>query len=555
MKSRIFRSIMSVTLGVLLLALALTIGLLYEYFENQNRLDLRNGATFAARGAALGGMDYFQGLEKTDSRVTWIAADGTVLYDSVCDADSLENHLDREEIAEALRSGTGESVRFSATLAKKTCYRAVLLDDGTIVRVSRTELTPLSLALALLPPMLLTLLLAVILSAALSARVSRALVQPINRLDLEHPETADCYEELTPLLSRLSSQKKQIARQLAELRRRQQEFAAITENMGEGLIVVDSRLEVLSCNGSAKRLLGTADACTGGSLLTLSRSEVFRETARHAREGVHYETTWETGGRICRVITDPVRTDEGATGAVILLLDVTEHESRERLRREFSANVSHELKTPLTSISGFAEIIRDGMVRSEDIPRFAGKVYDEAQRLIALVGDIIRLSRLDEGAVGEFEPVELLAVAEAAAARLREQAGKRGVTLSVTGEKAEIFGVRQVIDEIAANLCDNAVKYNIEGGSVRVSVERGAGTVTLAVSDTGIGIPECEQARIFERFYRVDKSHSREIGGTGLGLSIVKHGAAVHGAAIHMESAPGKGTCIQVVFPVKPKKA
>lgn len=553
MTRRIFRSIVLVALVAVLACLALILGTLYNHFMQRNNTELRTEAAFIAQGLKLSGSAYFDGMPaiNSDNRVTWIAQDGTVLYDSAVDAQSLDNHGDREEVIEAQRTGVGESMRYSATMAEKTFYFAQRLEDGTVVRVSDTRYTIWVLLLGLLQPLILILVLTIILSAVLASRSAKRIVGKINEIDPDNPEAADTYDELTPLLRRLAVQKSRIRTQLEELQSQQQAFQTITENMQEGLLVIDEHTDLLSYNKGALKLLGVREAPEGESVLTLNRGAQFRQAVYQALGGQHDEQTLPLGGRRLRLIANPVRREDALVGAVLFILDVTEAEAREQLRREFSANVSHELKTPLTSISGFAEIIKDGIARPEDVPRMTQKIYDEAQRLITLVEDIVRLSQLDEDSVPiETEAVDLAAVTEEAVERLRPLAAKNQVSFTLKLAPAVIAnGAKQILEEMVYNLCDNAIKYNKEGGQVTVTLSVEPEGPRLQVADTGIGIPYDEQDRVFERFYRVDKSHSKEIGGTGLGLSIVKHGAAYHNAAVKLESVPGQGTVVTLQFP------
>ena len=547
MTKRIFRSIFLVALAVFLAGTALTMGAVYRYYSDVYEGQIREEAAYLSTAVEKMGLDYLEGLSRGAHRITWVAGDGTVLFDNEADQAAMENHADREEIQEALAGGAGESERYSSTLSERSYYYALALSDGSVLRVSGAQYTMLSLVLSIWYYILLVLLAALALSLFLASRLSRAIIRPINDIDLERPEDVDTYDELSPLLGRIAAQNRQIRAQLDEMRTKQQEFATITENMNEGLLVIDQETAVLSYNTAALRLLGASRV--EGSVFSLTRSEQFRDAVDQALQGRHSLALMDLAGRTYQLIANPVNEHGKVVGAVLLLLDVTDREEREKLRREFTANVSHELKTPLTSISGFAELMKNGMVKSEDIPRFAGNIYSEAQRLISLVGDIIRLSQLDEGTTGlEKESVDLAEVVGAVAQRLRGAAEQRGVTLAVHAAPAVIQGSPQILDEMVYNLCDNAIKYNKAQGSVTVTLSRENGRPVLAVADTGIGIPYADQSRVFERFYRVDKSHSKEIGGTGLGLSIVKHGAAYHGAKVELKSVPGEGTTVRVLF-------
>ena len=549
MTGKLFRTSMAVAVSVMVLSIGLFLGMLYQYFSDQLLEELETETWLVSRGVELEGMDYLTGLH-TSSRVTWVAADGTVLYDNEADASSMENHADREEVQEALSSDTGTAQRYSSTLSEQTIYVTQRLEDGTVIRLASAQKTVGLLLVSMVQPILIILLLSLLLSAALASRLSKGLIRPILSLDLEHPEDCETYDELTPLLSRLKRQNDTIQRQMDLLKQRQTEFAALTDNMSEGFLLLDLQGHVLSHNSGALRLLGAEEPAGEVNVLVLNREEPFRHAVDEALAGHRCQQLLHLNGRYCQLLANPVLADGKPAGAVLVLLDVTEQEQREELRREFTANVSHELKTPLTSISGIAEIMCSGMVKAEDIQSFAGDIYQEAQRLIALVEDIIRLSRLDEGAETlEREDVNLLTLAQDVARRLDPAAQKAGVTLKVMGRSAEVYGIPSVLGEMVYNLCDNAIKYNRPGGTVNVTVAPNDRGTELMVEDTGIGIPVEDQSRVFERFYRVDKSHSKEIGGTGLGLSIVKHGASLHGAQLHMDSQVGRGTCIQLRFP------
>ena len=549
MTSKIFRNSFLVGVAVFFLSIALFMGVLYQYFGSQLLIQLESEAALAARGVEMGSMDYLDGLSSAN-RITWIDAGGTVLFDNQTDPAQMENHADREEVRAALESDTGTASRYSTTLSQRTLYFAQRLADGTVLRVSSEQRSLPSLLLSMVQPILIILVLAVALSAVLASRLSKHIIKPVLAIDLEHPEDSDTYEELTPLLSRIKQQNQTIAQQMAQLRQKQNEFTAITENMSEGFLLLDRQGRILSHNSGALRLLHAAAPEERASYLTLNRTERFRQAVDAALTGRRDEQLVDLGGRCCQLLANPVIQDGQVAGAVLVILDVTEREQREELRREFTANVSHELKTPLTSISGIAEIIKGGLVKPQDIPGFADDSYGEAQRMIRLVEDILRLSQLDEGGSSlQTEEVDLYHLAQEVAGRLTPAAVKGQVTLEVTGGPVRISGVRQLLDEMISNLCDNAIKYNRPGGRVTISVSRSDRGAELSVSDTGIGIPPEDQSRVFERFYRVDKSHSKAIGGTGLGLSIVKHEAAFHGADLSLESQPDRGTTIRLTFP------
>ena len=549
MTAKLFRNSTAVAVSVMVLSIALFMGMLYQYFSDQLMGELETETWLVSQGVELNGMDYLTGLN-TENRVTWVAQDGTVLYDSQADAGSMENHADREEIRQALTDESGTARRYSSTLAQQTLYAAHRLNDGTVIRVASAQQTVVTLLLSMIQPILIILALALIISAVLASRMAKRIIRPIVNLDLEHPEDCDTYEELTPLLSRIKHQNDTIQQQVLQLQQKQQEFAALTENMSEGFLLMDRHGHVLSYNNGALRQLGAQAPQGEVNALVLNRSESFRQAVDEVLSGKRSQQMLHLNGRYCQLLANPVMQGEEQMGAVMVLLDVTEQEQREDLRREFTANVSHELKTPLTSISGIAEIMQSGMVKAEDVQGFAGDIYKEAQRLIALVEDIIRLSQLDEGAVNmEREDVDLYQLSLEVTKRLESAAQKHDVTIKTMGRSVQVHGIRRVLDEMIYNLCDNAIKYNRKGGTVAVTVGPVENGVEVSVEDNGIGIPAEDQRRVFERFYRVDKSHSKDISGTGLGLSIVKHGAALHDGQIQLKSTPGKGTTVTLLLP------
>lgn len=553
MTKKIFQSTITVVITMLLLSFLLITGVLYQHFEQMQLNQMQSMATFVMQGAEENGMDYFKDLKKTEVRVTWIAVDGTVLYDNCYDAAKMENHRNRQEVQEALTAESGISIRRSSTLSEHTIYYAKKMPDGSVMRLATAQSSVWFLIGGLLSPVLFIFLAACVLAGVLSYRVSKKIVRPLSEIDLKHPEQVDTYEELSPFLQRIAMQNQEIDAQMAEIRKQQQEFSMITENMSEGLLVVDRNYQLLSYNKSAVRIFGISNPAAVKNVLAVNRSQEFREAVENAWKGRHTQQRLQMGERIYQVIANAVSDPEDTEdllGAVILVLDVTEREEQEKYRREFTANVSHELKTPLTSISGIAEIMKNGIVRQEDIPHFAGKVYDESQRLITLIGDIIRLSQLDENEVPlEREQVDMLELARDVVDSLQSVAQQNSILLAVHGTHGVVYGVRRVLHEMVYNLCDNAVKYNRAGGRAWVSVTAEKQTVSVSVRDTGIGIPDAQQSRVFERFYRVDKSHSKAVGGTGLGLSIVKHGAVLHHAEITLHSELEKGTEIILKFP------
>ena len=550
MTKKIFKSIMAVCTVVLVLGLAFVMGILYRYFGKQISTELEKEASYVAQGVELSGVEYLEKLKGKNSRITLIDKDGSVLYDNQAEASSMENHEDREEVEEAAATGKGEAVRMSETLSEKTIYYALRLTDGSILRVSSTQYSVLALVYQLIVPVLWILLLMIVLSGVFAFRLSKKVVEPVNNLDLEHPEENEIYEEVAPLLSRMYKQNKEIKNQIDTARRQQEEFSIITENMQEGLVVIDRYTMILSGNSSVWKLFHVNGPKNGESVYVLNRSEEFQSIIDKALDGKHNEAVLKVDGSDIHVIANPVMREEQVEGAVLLLVNITEKLEREKLRREFSANVSHELKTPLTSISGFAEIIQDGYVKEEDVRAFAGRIYKEAQRLITLVEDVLRISQLDEGEVPyEWTETDLYQTAKNVFGTLSEAAKKQDVHLYIEGDRIKLHTVPNILEEVLFNLCDNAIKYNKQGGSVCICLTENEESVCISVKDNGVGIPKEDQSRVFERFYRVDKSHSKEIGGTGLGLSIVKHGVSFLGGEVELESAPEQGTEVSVKFP------
>ena len=551
MSKRIFKAMMAVTLTTLLVCMALFIAILFPYFETQLSDELRNELEYLAPNVERDGLGYLERLGDGQNRLTLIDADGTVLFDSDADPAQMENHADRPEVIQAIAEGAGESSRYSETLTEKTINCAILLENGQVLRISSTQYSSMALLASLTPSLLLVLIFAALVAVTIAYKLSQRLTKPLNEIDLEHPQVNQApYDELKPLLRRLHHQNRQIREQIQQLQAQKRQFTAITDNMREGFLVLDADGLVLSYNSSATRLLQPEKPLDGRNIRDLTDEPDFLESLHGAQEGEHVESLVPLHGRICQLFANPVYQESTLTGIVLVLLDVTEQQEREGLRREFSANVSHELKTPLTSIAGIAEIMKSGMIAPADVPHFAGKIYDESQRLIQLVRDIIRISQLDENNIHDTPvPVELKKCAARNLSLLESAADAADVTLLLEGEEAVIQAVPAILDEMVYNLCENAVKYNKPGGSVTVSVRSDAAHVTLEVADTGIGIAPEHHSRVFERFYRVDKSHSKEIGGTGLGLSIVKHGAAFHHAQVELESALDKGTTVRIIFP------
>ena len=549
MTKKIFRSTLLVAVCALLASLVLVMGCLYDYFAGLQSQALRDELTLAASGVSQGSETYLDTIDSNRYRLTWIAPDGTVLYDTQADASTMENHAAREEVQQALTTGEGESSRYSQTLLEKTIYVARRMDDGSVLRICVSWQTLAVLLLGMLQPVLVILLAAVIFSALLAKRLSHRIVEPLNAIDLDHPLEAKAYDEIAPLLGRINRQHEQIDDQLRELQRKTDEFTHITQSMPEGLVLLDNKNVILSINPSASKLFSAQAGCVGQNFLTLDRSTDVSQAIDRARETGHSETRVELSGRIYQFDISRIESAGEKIGAVLLCFDITERETAEQARREFTANVSHELKTPLQGIIGSAELIENGMVKPEDMPRFIGHIRTEAQRLVALIADIIRLSQLDEGVEMPMENVELLSLAGEVAEDLRAAADKASVTITTDGQSSIVFGVRRLLYEMLYNLCDNAIKYNRPGGSIRIHVENREQEAAISVLDTGIGIAPEHQSRIFERFYRVDKSHSKASGGTGLGLSIVKHAAMYHGGKVALESEPGRGTEIRVTLP------
>ena len=556
MTKKILHSILLAAVSVLLASLVLIMGCLYDYYKNVQEKQLRDELRLASYGVEAGGSGYLERLASpyrvpsiADCRLTWIAADGTVLFDTHVPAAELENHGDRAEVKEALLKGESGGVRYSKTLTERTLYCAQRLADGTVLRISISQLTVFALAMGMLQPILLTAILAVILSAVLAHRMAKSIVAPLNDLDLDNPLENNSYEELSPLLARIHQQHRQIEAQLRALRRKTEEFEQITEHMSEGLVLLDGKGVILSINPAARTIFHADSSCVGREFLVVDRDHAINLAIQAAREGGHSEVRAVRNNREYQFGVSRITVDGAAAGTVLLAFDVTEQAAAERSRREFTANVSHELKTPLQSILGSAELLESGLVKQGDVPRFVGVIRTEAARLVTLVEDIIHLSQLDEGTAPEKEQVNLLELADSAASALRERAAERRISLSVTGEGAVINGVRGFLYEMFYNLIDNAIKYNIDGGKVEVAVSTGNAGTTVSVKDTGIGIPPEYQARVFERFFRVDKSRSKASGGTGLGLSIVKHIAQYHHADLKLYSTVGTGTDILITFP------
>lgn len=544
MTSKIFRSTVLVAAVVLICSLSLVMGVLYKHYSGVQVQQLKDELSLAVTGTEQYGNAFLENVEADRFRVTWIDTDGTVLFDTQVDQSAMENHANRQEIQQAMETGEGSAMRPSSTLTKNTFYEARRLRDGTVLRISASQETAWSLMIDMLWPVMLIAAIAILLSAVLARRMARKILEPLNTLDLEQPLKNDVYEEVSPLLHRIHRQHNQIRQQVETMKRKAEEFAQITGHMQEGLVLLSSEGTILSINPTAMALFGTDESCVGKNFLMVDRSAAMRTALNDALDKGRGFARDSRCGREYQFDLSSIRSDGAVIGAVLLAFDITERQNTERLRREFSANVSHELKTPLQSIIGSAELLESGMVKPEDVPRFVGCIRREASRLVSLIQDIIRLSQLDEDVEIPKENVDLLVVVREAVAVLELAAQQKNVQICVKGEGFACRGVRRLLHEMIYNLCDNAIKYNVPGGKVEILVENNR----LRVSDTGIGIPREHQDRVFERFYRVDKSHSRQSGGTGLGLSIVKHAAAYHGATLELESVPGEGTAITVIF-------
>ena len=555
MTKKIFKSTVLVSASVLILGIAFVMGILYQYFGKQLNSELEKEAQYLSYGIEAQGQEFLEQIKNTDSRITYMDETGTVLFDNEADPSEMENHENREEVQEALSKGRGSAVRMSDTLSQNTVYYALRLSDNSVIRVSSTQYSIFALILQLVQPTLCIIFVMLILAGIFASRIAGKIVEPINELNLEKPEENEVYEEVAPLLSKINRQNRQIRTQLEEARRSQEEFSIITENMQEGLLVIDPYTMILSGNSSAWKIFQVSQSLVGQSVYSLDRDEEFRKVIEEVLAGKHGNTLLRLDQEFVHLIANPVEREGKTVGAVLLLMNETEKVQRENLRREFSANVSHELKTPLTSISGFAEIIQDGFVKEEDIKKFAGRIYREAQRLIQLVEDTIKISQLDEGENPyEWENTDLYLIAKNVCSNLKEIAEKKDVHLYIDGERMICRTVRPILEEVLYNLCDNGIKYNKQNGTVTISLIDLGDDIQIAVEDNGIGIPREDRNRVFERFYRVDKSHSKEIGGTGLGLSIVKHGVGFLGGTLGMISEENKGTRITITLPKNGKE-
>lgn len=552
MKNKIFRALVALAAMAVLLASLLITFVVSQDFFNETKKELSQEARYISMGLASGGDDYLNKIaaENTgDVRVTLIDSDGTVLFDNQAEAKTLENHAMRQEVMEAIANGSGEEERFSDTLDKTTYYYAVRLEDGKILRLARTIDSIYKSVMQMTPFMLGIVILVAALASVVARRLTKNLVQPLDDVNLDEPLDNDTYDELAPFLTRIAKQKRQLSKNLAKLRSKQEELTIITNNMNEGMVLLNGHQNVLFINESAAKIFGfDAKDVIGKNILTVDRAQEVQDLLQKVAAAGSGEGLYERDKRFYQLSGSSVN----GSGSVILIYDVTEKMAAEQMRREFSANVSHELKTPLQSILGYAEIMKNGLVKDEDKQRFMERIHAEAENMIELIQQIMELSRLDENkSVGDFVDVDLYAMAQNITARLKYKADKRGITLDIAGGSAVVCGVQSVLSEVVYNLVDNAIKYNKDNGSVSVKVADGADEVTVSVSDTGIGIGAADRERVFERFYRADKSHNKETGGTGLGLSIVKHGVLYHKGRVDLESELGKGTTITIVLPKK----
>ena len=556
MTKKIFFSITTICVASVIAAILLVTAVLYRASADDAAREVKAEARLIASAVEENGADYLRAADiDSDIRVTWIDSTGRVLFDSEEEAGSMENHSDRKEVSEAMEKGEGSASRYSSTIMKKTVNHAVRLRDGSVIRVSGVHNSVTAQLLRVIRPMLLILAAIALFSALFASAVSRNIVKPINAIDLAHPDSKKSYKELAPLLEKLRTQNIKVSRQMDEIQSRKEQFGLMTESMEEGLIIADPKLNVLTCNSSAKRLLGAGAFTEGQSIYALNNSEIFRRCLLNALGGRRSECILRTASGQCEVIASPSNSIDTVCGLVVFIMDVTEKQELETMRREFTSNVSHELKTPLTTIYGTADMLANGMVKQEDVAQFGGNIRGEAERLIDLINDIVSLSKLDEdSAPRENESVELYGLAEEVLERLKLSAEEKGVTASLSGERVSLMGSRTILSEVLYNLCDNAIKYNVSGGRLEVKISHAPRMAMITVSDTGMGIPPEHLDRIFERFYRVDKSRSRRIKGTGLGLSIVKHGVMYHNGTVRVESEAGRGTVFTVELPIEKKQ-
>ena len=551
MTKKIFRSIFAVALTVFLCSVVVIMGALYGYYSSNQMKLLGSQVELASQGVELAGVDYLKSLTADDYRVTLIDSDGSVEFDSAADSAQMENHLERKEIKDALKNGEGQATRYSSTLMERQLYSAKRLSDGRVLRLSCSQYTWCTLFVGMLEPVVAVFFAAVGLSLFLAFRLSKRIVEPLNKMDFDGENPPEgYYEELSPLVSRIESQKEELKYKEAELKRRKDEFNAATKKMTEGLVLLNEKGKILSINDSASKLLSISSYCVGKDILLLNNSFEMQELIGKAKEGRHCELIVPLDDADYEVTASPVMTDGKVTAIALLIVDITEREKAEQMRREFTANVSHELKTPLQTISGCAELMQNGLIKPEDVEKFGERIYSESKRMITLVEDIIGLSRLDDGTVDtNKEPVNVKETVSTVIDILKDSAQRKNVTVSLSGDDVTINTVKRLLSEVVYNLCDNAVKYNKDGGRVDITIKEQPDFVSVTVADTGIGIPGSAINRVFERFYRVDKSHSKEVGGTGLGLSIVKHAVKLLGGDVSLESEENKGTSVTVTLP------
>lgn len=550
MKNKIFQAILKVTIIVLLFNLILITGVLHTYFGKIQNKQLKDELFLATLGTEQEGLNYLDNLRTEDYRITWISSDGVVLFDNQADITKMENHSNREEFTEAIETGVGSSSRHSVTLTENTVYEARLLSDGSVLRISMNQKSILSLLFGLIQPFGIILIAAIVFAYLIAEKLAEQIMEPLEEIDLEHPLKKESYEELTPFLNRIQFQKKQIKCQIQELEQKKLEFEQVVSHMKEGLVLLNADNQVLSINPAAMELFQTTLNCIGNDFLTVERKQKLTNAIEKARMEGFSQIRLEKNERDYQFDISSIKTETGIVGSVILAFDITEQMNAEKMRREFSANVSHELKTPLQSIIGSAELLQNNLVKEEDKPRFIGHIHKEASRLVVLIEDIIRLSELDEEREIQKEELSLYKIVSNVVDSLQDMAWKKNITLHLEGKEGKIQGVYRLIYETIYNICDNAIKYNVDGGDVKISIEEKDSEVGIAIEDTGIGIPKEHQSRIFERFYRVDKSHSKKSGGTGLGLSIVKHAVGYHNGEINLSSEEGKGTKIEIWFPI-----
>lgn len=552
MKNKIFRALVALAAMAVLVASGLITFLVSQDYFNETKKELAQEARYISMGLESGGNDFLNKIAAENGsnvRITLIDKDGIVLFDNQAEAKTLENHAMRQEIMEAVAVGAGEAERFSDTLDKTTYYYAVRLEDGKILRLARTIDSIYKSVLQMLPIMGGIVIVVAFLASIVARRVTFNLIKPLDQVNLDEPLDNETYDELAPFLTRIAKQKRQLSKNLKKLRGKQEELTIITNNMNEGLVLLNGQQNVLFINESAAKIFGfSAKEVIGRNILTVDRAQEVQDLLQKVSQAGKGEGLYEKDGHFYQLSGSSVN----GSGSVILIYDVTEKMTAEKLRREFSANVSHELKTPLQSILGYAEIMKNGLVKDEDKQRFLERIHAEAGNMIELIQNIMELSRLDENkTLDEFEDVDLLKLAQSVTLRLKHKAQTKGVTLNVNGSSACVCGVQSILSEVLYNLVDNSIKYNKDNGKVDVKVQDGSEEVTVSVSDTGIGIGAADRERVFERFYRADKSHSKEIGGTGLGLSIVKHGVLFHKGRVELESEPGVGTTITFILPKK----